>query len=230
MSKVAATEAAVSGTCVQVVEGWSLVVVEGGEPTVLDLDLGARLGFARPRKFRDLVARMIRDGILKDSDHRPTVGRCSIGSGATREVTEYHLTRKGALLAIAKSRTPKANEITRQMVDVFDAYLRGTTPSVAPAAPQAPRVAEVDRVLLRLDALSRAAARAALLPAAPRHGSVLAALGRLLADAHTVACDVDAVDARHYLEEASHALVVQLRIWRREEAARAVRLAARAAK
>ena len=47
----------------RVVDGWS-VAMDGDEPAILDEELGARLGFARPRKIRDLVQRMISEGFL----------------------------------------------------------------------------------------------------------------------------------------------------------------------
>lgn len=123
------------------VQGWELVVGEDDRPMVRDVDLGARLGFARPRKFRELVARLIASGALQSSEWRPTVGRqSSTGRGGHRgPVTEYHLSQRGALIAIAKSDTPLADTITRQMVDVFMAYLEGR---LAPAVKAVP-IAEV---------------------------------------------------------------------------------------
>ena len=100
------------------VNGWGLVVGEDDVPRVRDLDLGARLGFARPRKFRELVERLRRDGILKDSDVRPTVGRTRIGV-AERDVVEYQLSERAALIAITKSETPLAVSITAQVIDVY---------------------------------------------------------------------------------------------------------------
>lgn len=99
--------------------GWDLVVGEDDVPRVRDLDLGERLGFARPRDFRKLVARLVRDGILNDSDHCATVARREIGLGLRRDVLEYHLTERGALKAIVKSETAKAVEITGQVIDVY---------------------------------------------------------------------------------------------------------------
>jgi len=43
------------------INDWS-VTVDGDEPTILDEELGKRLGFARPAKIRDLIKRLVRAG------------------------------------------------------------------------------------------------------------------------------------------------------------------------
>lgn len=109
------------------VHGWDLHVGQDAEPRVRDLDLGARLGYDRPRKFRELVARMRRDGVFSEKECRPVVGRYEVGNqGGSKEVVEYHLDQTGALLAIMRSDTEAARAITRQVVDVFLAYRDGT--------------------------------------------------------------------------------------------------------
>jgi hypothetical protein len=118
----------------QRVIGWDLQIGEDNEPRVRDLDLGARLGFARPAKFRELVKRLHRDGILNDSDFIPTVGRAKVGHGY-REVLEYHLTQTGALLAIMRSDTQVATTIARQVVEVFLQYREGLLKAVEKALP-----------------------------------------------------------------------------------------------
>lgn len=109
------------------VDGWS-VAMDGDEPTIMDEELGVRLGFARPRKIRELIARMISDGIINTSDVRPTVGR-RLHRGAWFTTTTYHLTETGALLAIARSDTKIAHAVTRQVVQVFIAVRRGDLPA-----------------------------------------------------------------------------------------------------
>jgi hypothetical protein len=100
--------------------GWDLLVGEDDVPRVRDLDLGERLGFSRPRDFRKLVERLRNAGILNDIDCRATVARQVVpASGGLREVVEYHLSERGALKAIVKSETPKAVEITGQVIDVY---------------------------------------------------------------------------------------------------------------
>lgn len=102
------------------VNGWDLVVGEDDVPRVRDIDLGERLGFARPRDFRKLVERLVRDGILNDIECCATVARHKLGDrGGWQEVVEYHLTERGALKAIVKSETAKAVEITGQVIDVY---------------------------------------------------------------------------------------------------------------
>ena len=114
------------------VKGWSLVVGQDDEPRVRDLDLGERLGFARPRDFRKLVGRMLKDGILNDIECRATVSRYSLGNlGGYQDVLEYHLNQTGALIAISRSNTKMAVAITRQMIEVFLAYQRGALQPVA---------------------------------------------------------------------------------------------------
>lgn len=103
------------------VHGWDLHVGQDAEPRVRDLDLGERLGFGRPRDFRKLVERLMRDGILNDSDVRATVARTKLGS-AWRDVIEYHLTEVGALVAISRSDTAAATLITRQVIETFLTY------------------------------------------------------------------------------------------------------------
>lgn len=106
------------------VHGWDLLVGQDSEPRVRDLDLGARLGYERPAKFRELVKRLVRDGILNNYDIIPTVGRAKVGHG-WREVVEYHLSQTGAILAIMRSDTQAATAIARQVVEVFLAYRAG---------------------------------------------------------------------------------------------------------
>ncbi len=115
------------------VQGWELVVGEDDRPMVRDIDLGARLGFARAIDFRKLVRRMVEAGKFMGSEVVATVAKTSSRGG--RPGVEYHLTRKAALLAIAKSETPMADTITRQMIDVFDAYLSGQRAPAVKAVP-----------------------------------------------------------------------------------------------
>lgn len=127
--------------------GWDLVVGEDDKARVRDIDLGARLGFERPRKFRELVERLRNAGILNDIDCRPTVGRYNVGNrGGSREGIEYHLTERGALIAIAKSETAIAHQITAQVIDV---YLAVRSASARPVTipldvAHGPRIGETD--------------------------------------------------------------------------------------
>jgi hypothetical protein len=129
-------------TITRIVDGWS-VTLDGEEPTVLDEELGARLGFARPRKIRELIERMVSDGILNDSDIRPTVGRVATGVAST-VVTKYRLTETGTLLVITRSDTKIAHAITRQVIEVFKAVRRGQppVPQQVPVMSSSPLVGE----------------------------------------------------------------------------------------
>lgn len=96
---------------------------------VRDVDLGVRLGYARPEKIRQTIKRHTEEiqalGPLAQSG--TMVG---IGSGAEREVTEYHLNEEQAVLVCILSRAPRAKECRAEVVQVFTAYRRG---QLAPA-------------------------------------------------------------------------------------------------
>jgi hypothetical protein len=91
-----------------------------GEIRVADLRLAMALGFTDLHKIRGLVSR-----------HRralETFGQISSSAGRTgpkggRPGTTFWLTKKQALYVCTKSETPRATEVTIQMVDVFDEYL-----------------------------------------------------------------------------------------------------------
>jgi hypothetical protein len=117
-----------SNAMTRVVDGWS-VTMDGDEPRILDEELGARLGFARPRKIREVIERMISDEILNDSDIRPVLGQNTGRRG--RPATAYHLGETAAYLVCTRSNTKGAIGITRQIVEVFRAVRRGQL-----AAPQ----------------------------------------------------------------------------------------------
>lgn len=118
------------------IDGWS-VTMDDDEPRIMDEELGKRLGFARTRKIRELIERLLRDGKLNDIHCRPTVGRQSTGNGGTREyvVDAYWLTKKQALKVIAKSETAIADAILDVVIDVFDAVMRGQLVAAAQQVP-----------------------------------------------------------------------------------------------
>lgn len=126
---------------VKQIDGWS-VAIEGDEPTILDEELGARLGFARPRKIRDLIERMLSEGIINDSEVRTTAGQTSAKGG--RPGIAYHLTETAAILVIARSNTKLAHAITRQVVQVFIAVRRGqlAAPEQVPVLATSPLVGD----------------------------------------------------------------------------------------
>lgn len=139
----------------RVVDGWS-VTMDGDEPTILDEELGTRLGFSEPRSIRKLIRRMIAGGFLNNSDIRATVSQNAGQRG--RPGTAYLLAETGTLLVIARSDTKIAHAITRQVIEVFRAVRRGqigTPQQVAvPVMPNSPTLG--DR-LYRADVRGRCA-------------------------------------------------------------------------
>lgn len=91
------------------------------EPRIHDLELARRLGYARPRKVRDLIAEMERDGKLSNIAYCPEPGR---SDGRGRPASAFWLTEKQALKVIAKSETALADAILDEVIDVFVAVRR----------------------------------------------------------------------------------------------------------
>ena len=90
-----------------------------GEGRVYDLDVAARLGYARPVNIRDLIKR-----------HRSALER--LGTVRTvrtvirgQEATEFYLNRPQALFIVTKADTADAIAATVEIVRRFDAYERG---------------------------------------------------------------------------------------------------------
>lgn len=109
------------------------LVAHEGEPRVRDTDLAARLGFAKPAKIRELIAR--HGGALTLLGLLPTVGTTHAANGRTFDA--FFLNKKQAIFITAKSETPTATEITIEIIEKFDAYERGLI-SAAPATPLPP--------------------------------------------------------------------------------------------
>ncbi len=99
-------------------------IVENGEFLVHDLALARKLGFSQERDIRKIIQRRLNDtdryGPLR---HRGAM--VDIGSGAQREVTEFFLNRKQALLLVRYSDAPGADAVYDHMIMVFEAFLRG---------------------------------------------------------------------------------------------------------
>ncbi len=103
-------------------DGWKLAIAGFGDPAhrVLDVELARKLGFARPRKIRELIDRLRKDGELPGVFQRPTVGRKELSGNIIETVTnEYWLTLEEALFVTAKSDTKTANETLRTIIKVF---------------------------------------------------------------------------------------------------------------
>lgn len=83
--------------------------------------LGAWLGYARPRKAKELALQLKKDGILNDSEVCPLRGQTTSAGG--RPAREVWLSRGGALKLAAKSETPRANALLNLIVAVFEAVI-----------------------------------------------------------------------------------------------------------
>lgn len=92
------------------------------EPRILDLDLAAWLGFGAARQIRELIAR--------NRDELEAFGSLSCrttnpGARGGRPGVAYYLNEGQALVICALSRTPKAAEVRKALIEVFMAYRRG---------------------------------------------------------------------------------------------------------
>jgi hypothetical protein len=100
-----------------------------GEPRIQDLRLAEALGFERPRAIRQLIERNIAElERYGPSPHR--VAMVEIGSGAEREVQEYWLNERQAVIICMASRTPAAENIREEIVNIFVTFrTRRTAPA-----------------------------------------------------------------------------------------------------
>lgn len=118
---MAAVQAAVGSNMVlHNVGGWTFGFVDNDgqreQPRARDLDIAKRLGYKRPRKIRDLIARLRDAGKLNDVHRRPEVGR----RGFVEEIIdEYWLTEAQALKVAAKSETDAADALLDEMIHVY---------------------------------------------------------------------------------------------------------------
>jgi len=93
---------------------------DDGRARVRDIELGRFLGYARPRKIRELIERELASGNLNDSDIRPVVGRVETGV-ASVEVTEYWLTEEAALFVSSRSDTKAGAQVLRGLIAAYEA-------------------------------------------------------------------------------------------------------------
>lgn len=98
--------------------------VRDGDPRVEDLTLARALGFGNAHDIRTLIKRHMevlqQFGEVSVAQRRP-------GAKGGRPSTVYYLNEEQAIFITAKSDTPRAAEITVEMVRVFRAYLKGTS-------------------------------------------------------------------------------------------------------
>lgn len=119
---------------------WSLTQWTGrgeDEPRIRDLDLAERLGYAQPRDIRKLIKRLIDENRLSGVYVRATVARTQMPTGGFREdpVEEYWLTERQAMKVATQSKTPNADAITDEMIDVYSLAVRGLLPQQQPKPP-----------------------------------------------------------------------------------------------
>ena len=105
------------------------------EPRVQDLVLAKALGFARPRNIRDLIER--------NKLELETYGSLAVRRGAYRgqALTEYWLNEGQALLICMFSRSKKAAQIRKLLIEIFMAFRRGQL-EVAATPPSFDRMTE----------------------------------------------------------------------------------------
>ncbi|MDC3956274.1 hypothetical protein KEG38_20605 [Polyangium jinanense] len=82
------------------------------EPRSLDLELGRRLGYGRPREIRALIKNLSDGGFLVVDDQRGAAPR-------SPRTAEYWLTEEQALFVTTQSGTTRARAITLQLVRAF---------------------------------------------------------------------------------------------------------------
>jgi hypothetical protein len=95
------------------------------EPRILDIEIAASLGLARPRDIRDVI--------IKNKEELESLGSIAVTNRAYRghPITEYWLNEAQALLICMFSRTPKAAAVRKQVIEVFMTYRAGQSQSRA---------------------------------------------------------------------------------------------------
>ncbi len=120
-------------------------------PTVRDIVLAERLGFAKPLNIRELIRR-------NREEVEAFGGLChhgtNSGKAGGRPGREFYLNSQQAMLVTILSKTSVAAKVRRQMIEVFDAATRDATaapaaaPVVEPAGSFDPVRAEIVRGLV----------------------------------------------------------------------------------
>ena len=98
--------------------------VIAGEPRILDIRIGERLGYERPRVVRELIERN-REELETYGALAPRRTAQIIGKGRVQEVDEYFLNEAQTLLVCMFSKTPAAASIRKEVIRVYIAYRRG---------------------------------------------------------------------------------------------------------
>lgn len=91
------------------------------EPRIQDMTLGDRLGFARPRKVRDIIERNATELETYGEIVSQAIKTSARGG---RPGTAYYLNEPQALLICMFSNTARAAEVRKMLIDVFMEYRR----------------------------------------------------------------------------------------------------------
>ena len=100
------------------------------EPRVRDIDLAVRLGMKNPRKIRDLI----RQHREKLNEFNCVLERTHSHPSNNTTFIEFYLDRKQATFLAIRSNTPVSDDVAMELVEVYEAWRRGTLP-VHPNAP-----------------------------------------------------------------------------------------------
>lgn len=97
------------------------------EPRMSDLRIGEVLGFNRPRDIRKLIAANLNE-LNSYGEVCDAASQTAVTGG--RPTKEYYLNEGQALVICALSRTPKAAEVRKAIIEVFMAYRNGNLPAL----------------------------------------------------------------------------------------------------
>ena len=96
-----------------------LQVIED-EPRIKDIVLGERLGFNRAVKIKDIIKRNIQE--LQGFGAFPQIGETMKVGCVNRKIMTYYLNEAQALLLCMFSRTAKAAQVRKELIDVYMTY------------------------------------------------------------------------------------------------------------
>lgn len=94
------------------------------EPRILDTRIAKSLGMSRPTNIRQLIEAN-RDELETHGLVHAVRAPTRSGKGRVSETTEYHLNEAQTLLVCMFSRTDRAAQVRKQVIEVFMAYRRG---------------------------------------------------------------------------------------------------------
>lgn len=109
----------------QALDRTDLVEVEA-DPRILDVRLGERLGMAQPLNIRKVIEKN-REELEQYGSIHAARELIQAGKGARREVEQFYLNEAQALLICMFSRTARAAEARREIVQVYLDWRKGVT-------------------------------------------------------------------------------------------------------